>query len=51
MKPWELSILSITLIFNLNLAIAAKDNPPTDIKFSNQLPTEGNLVLSVYAEG
>ena len=51
MKPWPLLILSITLIVNLNLANAAKDNLPTEINFSNSLPTEGNLVLGVYAEG
>ncbi|VAW45219.1 Cytosol aminopeptidase PepA [hydrothermal vent metagenome] len=51
MKPWPLLLLSITLISNLNLATAAKDTPPTEVIFSNQLPTEGNLVLGVYADG
>lgn len=43
-------LASITLFFSHNLVIA-KDNTPTQIVFSNELPAEGNLILGVFADG
>ncbi len=49
MKSWPFLLLISCLIFNFNMATAATDTPPTEVIFSAQLPTEGNLVLGVYA--
>jgi leucyl aminopeptidase len=51
MKSWPFLLLINCLIFNFNMATAATDTPPTEVIFSGQLPTEGNLVLGVYAGG
>ncbi len=50
MKLWLFLLASITVLSNHNLAVA-KDNTPTQIIFSNQLPTKGNLMLGVFADG
>ncbi len=43
-------LVSSTIIFSHNL-LAAQDSTPTEVVFINELPTEGNLVLGVFAGG
>ncbi|MCF6225741.1 MAG: leucyl aminopeptidase family protein [Xanthomonadales bacterium] len=44
---WLYLLVSITIAFSYNLS-AAEDNTPTQIIFTDKLPTEGNLVLGVF---
>lgn len=50
MKFGSLFLFNIMLILNSGLA-TAKDTTPTEIVFTSQTPTQGNLVLGVYADG
>ncbi|MCF6264834.1 MAG: leucyl aminopeptidase [Xanthomonadales bacterium] len=47
---WLYLLVSITMVFSHSLA-AAEDNTPTQVIFINELPTDGNLLLGVFAGG
>lgn len=50
MKLWSTLLFSMFLCFITASVFAAEDKPPTSIKFTQKIPSEGNLVLGVYAE-
>ncbi len=51
MKTWPLLLLSLILTLNFSPAVANKNSSPTQINFTQQLPTTGNLILGVYTDG
>ncbi len=51
MKLNSVLILCFMLLGNWQLGTAAKSNEPTQINFTQTMPTEGNLILGVFKDG
>jgi len=44
-------LLSLILLGISQMALATTTNKPTQIQFTKNMPTEGNLILGVFADG